>query len=100
MKLTFRQLGMGEMERPPTQRDQFNNDDVELVDALVRETLQNSLDAKAGMETVKVRFALHQTTESEAAELDKFIDKNNLATHLVASGISPAALEMPRPPCR
>ena len=48
MELIFRRQRGGEMDRPPTQRDQFNNDDVELVDALVREALQNSLRTCAG----------------------------------------------------
>lgn len=40
-----------------TQRDQFRNDDVELSAALVRETIQNSMDASAGSDPVRVTFS-------------------------------------------
>ena len=35
-----------------TQRDQFNNDDVGLAEALVREVIQNSSDAGEGSDPV------------------------------------------------
>ena len=44
----FRTLGADEVETEPTQRDQFNNDEVGLADALVRESIQNSTDAPTG----------------------------------------------------
>ena len=37
----------------PNQGDQFNNDDVGLGEALVREVIQNSTDAGEGNESVK-----------------------------------------------
>lgn len=46
-----------------TQRDQFNNDDVGLNDALVREVIQNSLDAHSGNEPVKVRFNIQNLAD-------------------------------------
>src|SRR5688572_21255443 len=48
-----------------TQRDQFNNDDVGIAEALVREVIQNSSDAGTGEGPVKVRFAIKSTTTSE-----------------------------------
>jgi Winged helix-turn-helix DNA-binding len=54
----FRRVGADEVETEITQRDQFRNDDVELSDTVVRESIQNSLDAQVGTDQVRVRFAL------------------------------------------
>lgn len=86
MQLSFRRLSDGEMDRPPTQRDQFNNDDVELVDALVRESLQNSLDA-AAEETVRVRFSLHRPDDVGRAALLAQLDLEQLRKRLRACAI-------------
>lgn len=91
MQLSFRRLGDGEMDRPPTQRDQFNNDDVELVDALVRESLQNSLDA-AAEETVRVRFSLHAPDHAGRDALLQCLDLEQLRTRLHACGIAPDSI--------
>jgi len=88
MQLNFRRLGDGEMDRPPTQRDQFNNDDVELVDALVRESLQNSLDA-AAEEKVQVRFSLHRPNDAESKTLLALLDLEQLRKRLRACSIDP-----------
>jgi hypothetical protein len=85
------------MDRPPTQRDQFNNDDVELVDALVREALQNSLDARSGPDSVKVRFALHDPSAAEAAALVKFLDLPRLREHLQLCNMVPDGLDYEKP---
>ena len=59
MKWKFREIHPNEVETELTQRDQFNNDDVDLADALVRETIQNSLDAAEDPNgKVNVRFTL------------------------------------------
>lgn len=86
MLLSFRRLSDGEMDRPPTQRDQFNNDDVELVDALVRESLQNSLDA-AAEETVRVRFSLHRPDDAGRETLLSQLDLEQLRKRLRACAI-------------
>lgn len=88
MQLSFRRLGDGEMDRPPTQRDQFNNDDVELVDALVRESLQNSLDA-ADEESVRVRFSLHSPDDAGRRALLAQLDLEQLRKRLRACAIDP-----------
>jgi len=44
------------VETEVTQRDQFRNDEVDLSDTIVREAVQNSLDAATGNSQVKVRF--------------------------------------------
>jgi hypothetical protein len=97
MKLSFRSQDEGEMERPPTQRDQFNNDDVELVDALVREALQNSLDARVNGDVVQVRFSLHQPSAAEAESLRSFLDVEELRTRLQACSLLPEGLDLNQP---
>ena len=51
-----------------TQRDQFNNDDVGLAEALVREFIQNSSDAPSGSGPVKVRFSIRTVVGTEARD--------------------------------
>jgi hypothetical protein len=96
MQLCFRTLSDGEMDRPPTQRDQFNNDDVELVDALVRESLQNSLDA-ADSEAVRVRFALSEPSETNRAKLITFLDLEQLKVRLSACSIESDTIGFTQP---
>ena len=96
MQLSFRRLGDGEMDRPPTQRDQFNNDDVELVDALVRESLQNSLDA-AAEETVRVRFSLHKPDEAGKQTLLAHLDLVELHKRLCACAIDTNSIALTDP---
>ncbi len=57
MEWLFREIGADEVETELTQRDQFNNDEVDLSEALVRETIQNSLDASLPDGPVHVRFS-------------------------------------------
>ncbi|WP_439524129.1 hypothetical protein [Marivita sp.] len=52
-----------------TQRDQFNNDDVGLAEALVREVIQNSSDAGSEDAPVKVSFRLKTLNGDEAGQL-------------------------------
>lgn len=91
MELIFRQLRADEMERPPTQRDQFDNDDVELVDALVRESIQNSLDANdaAQSSTVRVCFNVKQFSGDELSQVLDFVKAEELNLHL-------SAVDLPR----
>lgn len=81
----FRTLSADEVELEPTQRDQFNNDEVGLADAIVRESIQNSTDAPAGTGIVKVRFAIHELGSTEAAKLRSCFGA--LEPHLAACGI-------------
>ncbi|PSH56315.1 hypothetical protein [Phyllobacterium sophorae] len=81
----FRILSADEVELEPTQRDQFNNDEVGLADALVRESIQNSTDAANGIGTVKVRFSLLELSGSDASRLRSSLD--TLQPHLIACGI-------------
>jgi hypothetical protein len=54
----FRDISDDPSEKELTQQDQFNNDEVALAEALVRETIQNSTDAGINGSQVRVRFAL------------------------------------------
>lgn len=73
-----------------TQRDQFNNDDVGLAEALVREVIQNSSDAGTGGSPVKVNFHLKTLSNVETRFVaDRF---KSLLPHLTACN-----LELPDP---
>lgn len=57
MKWFFSPLPGDQVETEITQRDQFNNDDVDISETIVRETIQNSLDAAVDEDqTVHVTF--------------------------------------------
>ena len=88
MELLFRELAGNEMERPPTQRDQFNNDDVDLVDALVRESVQNSLDAKEGTQPVRVSFKIDILKGDSVQSAESLLQVEKLSRHLNFSGLN------------
>ncbi len=73
-----------------TQRDQFNNDDVGIAEALVREVIQNSSDAGTGPGPVKVRFAIRAANDGERQAMATQLA--GLRPHLDACGV-----EMPAP---
>src|SRR5262245_31750408 len=73
-----------------TQRDQFNNDEVGLAEALVREVIQNSTDATSGG-PVKVRFALREFGARDAATLRGVFE--GLRPHLSACHVDMEALD-------
>lgn len=74
-----------------TQKDQFDNDEVDLRHALVREAIQNSGDAPAGDGPVKVRFGF---SEIAGDDLDRFAAHySGLKTHLEACEIDAAVLD-------
>src|SRR5215212_9449158 len=52
----FREMSRGEINVDPVHDEFFKAQD--LADALVREAIQNSLDARRGHSTVRVRFRL------------------------------------------
>lgn len=66
-----------------TQRDQFNNDEVGLGEALVREVIQNSSDARSGEGPVKVRFAIRESSGTEAEYFSDLLAP--LETHMIAT---------------
>lgn len=63
----FRDISDDPSEKELTQQDQFNNDEVALAEAIVRETIQNSTDAPAGSNTpVRVRFTIRDVKAPDA----------------------------------
>jgi hypothetical protein len=83
----FRDISDDPSEKELTQQDQFNNDEVVLAEALVRETIQNSTDASANGGEVRVRFALHNTVSSDGTSVIRQI-VHGLAPNLKASDFS------------
>jgi hypothetical protein len=82
----FRDISDDPSEKELTQQDQFNNDEVALAEAIVRETIQNSTDAQAGATTpVRVRFAINAINGSERVFYDEIV--NGLSPHLLACGM-------------
>ena len=90
----FERLSPALIEQEPTQRDQFNNDEVALSEALVREAIQNSFDAwdKKGS-PAKVRFALVDLDESRATKLSAYFE--TLKPHLDECGLGTLPLYQP-----
>jgi hypothetical protein len=74
------------VETELTQRDQFNNDEVTLADAIVREVIQNSTDAPLDDGRVKVRFDLHEISQADAPRFRELFIA--LAPHLKAYDIN------------
>lgn len=57
MELLFREVRPDEVEQELTQKDQFNTDRVPLAATLVRESHQNSTDARSGEAPVRTRLS-------------------------------------------
>lgn len=74
-----------------TQSDQFNNDEVGLAEALVRESIQNSSDASCNDQPVKVRFAITEVTGEDARQLASKM--SGLRPHLTECGIDTAPID-------
>jgi hypothetical protein len=91
----FRQMQPGEMNVDPIEGEFFTTEAIgSITDALVRESIQNSLDASAGNGPVKVRFSFFTASEKDAREMkNRYID--GLGPHLEAkhSGLQ----EVPSP---
>ena len=80
----FGLIAPDEKEQEITQRDDFDNDTVGLAEALVRESIQNSLDAAEGSDVVTVRFGMHVLTGAAANYLQTRLKP--LVPHLAAAG--------------
>lgn len=74
-----------------TQGDQFNNDEVGLAEALVREAIQNSSDASCNGHPVKVRFAITEVSGEDARQLATSL--RGLLPHLDGCGINTNPIE-------
>lgn len=88
MEWFFRDISDDPSEKELTQQDQFNNDEVALAEALVRETIQNSTDARLSDQVpVRVRFALGEPASDAARNLFHEV-LVGLTPHLDACGIA------------
>lgn len=89
--LVLRDISDDPSEKELTQQDQFDDDEVALAEAIVRETIQNSTDAQAGGNApVRVRFAINEINGSDRAIFDHIV--TGLSPHLRACGMA-----VPRP---
>jgi len=90
----FRDISDDPSEKELTQQDQFNNDEVALAEAIVRETVQNSTDAQAKANApVRVRFAINEIETSHGRAFFEDII-TGLSPHLRACGMPvPASSE-------
>jgi len=79
----FRKIAPAEMNSDPVQGEFFIKSDI--VDRLVRETLQNSLDAKKGAEPVRVRFAV-SSAGGNVSESKTALYFKGLLPHLKSAG--------------
>ena len=70
----FRQMPKNEVERDVTQRGQFDTDDARIEATLIRESHQNSLDAriKESVEPVRTRIAFAPPTPNELSHYRRF----------------------------
>jgi len=94
-----RELHADEVEQEVTQRDQFNTDEVNLTATLIRESHQNSADARAtgnASGAVRTRISLVEPVETNRAYFEALFAP--LVPHVGASGIDMAGLDtgMPR----
>ncbi len=78
----FNRADPSDVKMDPNQGDQFNNDDVGLAEALVREVIQNSSDASDQTGPVKVRFRIRELTGSSESALKTMLSP--LGSHLEA----------------
>ncbi|MCO6051515.1 hypothetical protein NGM99_17155 [Mesorhizobium sp. RP14(2022)] len=90
-KWEFNEANPSSVQQELTQRDQFNNDEVSLAEALVREVIQNSADATTNSGSVKVRFSLETLEGVRADNLRNLFDK--LEPDFTACSIDTAPLE-------
>lgn len=97
MKWQFEKFPKSLVETEVTQRDQFRNDDVDFADTLIRETVQNSLDARSEDGTaVRVRFAF---LEGDNAPDPGYIKKlfNGHLKHARAAGLDVDSISLDHP---
>jgi hypothetical protein len=88
----FDELPARFVEQELTQRDQFNNDEVKLAEAISREAIQNSTDAPDGSgQPVRVRFSVHNVPAADSQKFRNIFA--GLKPHLEACGISAALVE-------
>lgn len=68
---TFAQRSENDVEQEVTEADQFNSETVKLFETLVRESAQNSQDARAGSQPVRIRIGFVAPDRSYLDKLTK-----------------------------
>ncbi|MEW5893570.1 MAG: hypothetical protein AB1697_10550 [Pseudomonadota bacterium] len=97
MKWQFEEFPKSLVETEVTQRDQFRNDEVDLADTLIRETVQNSLDARAGNgAAVTVRFAFPGGDSAPDPSYIKLLFQGHLE-HAAAAGLAVDNIDLDHP---
>lgn len=97
MRWYFRDISDDPSEKELTQQDQFNNDEVALAEALVRETIQNSTDARTSKsDVVRVHFGIGTAETNSAHDFFQSL-LQELTPHLKSCEIPiPATSTAPR----
>lgn len=97
MRLSFQEIRPGDVEQELTQRDQFDTDKVPLTATLMREALQNVMDARAPgyVGPLRVRIGTHEAPESDEPFWTGLF--SGLAERLTASEVPVAGLNFSRP---
>ncbi len=92
----FRKLKEDDREDEPIQDEFFSsNKDLNKSQALVREVVQNSMDASDGDGPVLVRFSFHDADSGKKAEYSRYFEQ--LPEHLQAVGILPEEADLSTP---
>lgn len=83
------------VEAGVTQRDQFRNDEVDLYETIVREAVQNSLDATANGEQTRVSFRLINDNNLDSAFLEHLVETQ--VDHARSSGLEVDLVDFTQP---
>jgi hypothetical protein len=97
MKWYFSPQLPGQVETEVTQRDQFSNDEVNLSETIVRESIQNSLDAAADTSiAIKVSFRwLDKTNGLESEFFEQIFDQQ--LKHAKEAGLDTESVDFNNP---
>ena len=97
MKWFFSPQLPGQVETEVTQRDQFSNDEVQLSETIVRESIQNSLDAADNDQAgVKVAFRwLNGVNSLEKDFMNSILDEQ--LVHAREAGLDIDAIDFDNP---
>ncbi len=97
MKWFFPPQPQGQVETEVTQRDQFSNDEVELAETIVREAIQNSLDAAVeDPANIKVSFRWLDESDGLTAEfLSEILEKQ--LEHAEVAGLGIGEIDFDKP---
>lgn len=84
------------VEMGVTQRDQFRNNEVDLYESIVRESIQNSLDATPNNEQTRVAFSwVNGSSKLESAYVEQLFDTQ--IDHAKSSGLEVDLIDFSKP---